>query len=130
MAGAPDESDPDESDPDATTAEPTGAAGPGESTDADEPTGPATEDAPHDDGDASTGNGRDPASPGRPRANRRLLFAGGIGVLVAILGFTAAQAVIDATGVRADAVLFVLLVFGVVGFASFVTLVSAFLVPR
>jgi hypothetical protein len=71
-----------------------------------------------------------PGDVGRPRANRTRLVVGGTGVVVAILGFTVAQAAIDATGLRPETVLLVLPVFGVLGLASFAALLSAVLVPE
>jgi hypothetical protein len=107
----------------------TSADGAGSGTPADGTTRPADASGPGDPADGGAGPRGESTPPDGPRANRGRVLLGGFGVLVAILGFTAAQAVIDATGVRPDAVLLVLPLFGVVGFASFVTLVSAFLVP-
>ena len=58
------------------------------------------------------------------------LVGGGLGLVVAVLGYTAAQAVILATGLPDDYVLFALPVFGVVGFASLAVLVTSAVARR
>ena len=58
------------------------------------------------------------------------LVGGGAGLVLAVLGYTIAQAAILATGLPDDYVLFALPVFGVVGFASLALLVTSAVAGR
>jgi hypothetical protein len=62
-------------------------------------------------------------------ASRPRLLAGGFGLVFAILGFTAVQAVVRGAGLPTDWVLFAMPAFGALGFVSLVVFVSAIVAP-
>jgi hypothetical protein len=66
----------------------------------------------------------------RPPADRLRLFAGGFGVLVAVLGFTAVQAAVEVAGYPEVYILLSMPVFGMIGFTSLAVFVTAFVPPE
>lgn len=80
---------------------------------------------------SQTSDGTAPDGPQRrPPADRRRLLAGGVGLIAAVLGFTATQAAIGALGLPDVYVLFAMPAFGIVGFVSLAVFVTAFVPPE
>jgi hypothetical protein len=73
---------------------------------------------------------RGESEPPRALVARPRLVGGGVGLVFAVIGYTGAQAVILATALPDDYVLLALPVFGVVGFASLVLLVTSAVARR
>lgn len=76
--------------------------------------------------DDATG-GQSPAATDGPRGNRRLVFAGGFGLIGAVLGYLVVRSLVAVGSLPDQAEVLALPVFGLLGVTGFVLFVASFL---